>query len=153
MNKDVITPENIGVSYSLEGGYNFESGFSFSLAYMKFDANDLLLDNLSGIVNYRFNAFGDYVPYFGALAGYSSLTWNANLLTSNSDSASSSDSPFVGSQAGIKYKGFESISLLLGYQCIFMNHTTNIQDDDNQIVSKLQHETLHSIQMGIQYNF
>ena len=143
-------PNNKGISFNLEGGYHFENGFSSSLSYMKFNASDLVFDNVYGTINYRFRDFNDFVPYFGALVGYSSLVWNIDPveeIVGDSDS----ESFFAGTQTGILYKGFDSFSLLLGYQCMFMGHITNIEDGDSS--SKLQHETLHTIQMGIQYNF
>ena len=150
--KDIVIPSNSGISFSLEGGYHFENGLSFSLAYMKFNAGDLVFDNTYGVANYRFSSFGGFVPYFGVLAGYSSLVWNISPIKDvSSASSNNSESFFTGSQTGILYKGFDIISILIGYQCIFMSHTTNISNGTD--TSKLEHKALHSLQIGIQYNF
>ena len=149
---DIIVPNNKGISFTLEGGYNFESGFTSSLSYMKFDAGDLVFDNIYTTINYRFSAIGHFVPYFGVLAGYSSLVWNVDPIANPAaGSSNDSESFFAGSQTGIMYNGFDTVSLFFGYQCMFMGHTTNIQEGTNS--SKLQHDALHSIQMGVQYNF
>jgi len=149
---EIIVPNNTGISFDLEGGYHFKNGFSTSLSYMKFDASDLVFDNIYGTVKYRFSDFNNYVPYFGILAGYSSLVWNVDPIKNPAEGSSNdSESFFAGSQAGIIYTGFETVSLSFGYQCMFMGHTTNIEEGDNS--SKIQHDALHSIQLGVQYNF
>jgi len=150
--EDLKVPNNTGISFNLDGGYHFENGFSTSLSYMKFDASDLVFDNIYGTINYRFSDFNNFVPYFGVLAGYSSLVWNVDPIKNPAEGSSNdSESFFAGSQTGIIYTGFEVVSLSFGYHCMFMGHTTNIEDGVNS--SKLQHDTLHSLQIGVQYNF
>jgi len=146
-------PNNSGINYMIDGGYNFENGFSFGLAYMKFDASDLVFDNMYGIVNYRFANNNNFTPYFGVLAGFSSLKWSVDpILNASETSNNDSTSLIGGTQAGVIYNGIEDISLLLGYKCIIMGHTTNIEVDTDNI-SKLQHKALHTLQLEIQYNF
>ena len=149
-------PNNSGINYIIDGGYNFENGFSLGLAYMKFDASDLVFDNMYGIVNYRFGNYKGFTPYFGALAGFSSLKWSVDPISVDLSNAQLSDkdsSSFIGgTQAGVMYTGIENISLLFGYKCIITGHTTNIKVDTDNI-SKLEHNALHTLQLGIQYNF
>ncbi|MEA1982452.1 MAG: outer membrane beta-barrel protein [Campylobacterota bacterium] len=149
-------PKNEGLTLSASAGYNFKSGFSLGLGYMNFDANDIEFDNLYTELNYRFEAYNSFVPYFGLLAGYSSLTWSVSPIPSpQAVSNNDSDSPFGGTQAGMLYRVVDGVSLLGVYQCLFMEHTTNVNTSTqtSQNLSQLQHNTLHSLQIGINYNF
>lgn len=149
-------PNNAGMTLGASAGYNFESGFALGLGYMNFDATDIEFDNLYTELNYRFEEHDSFVPYFGALVGYSSLTWNVSPIPSPQKvSNNNSDSFFWGTQAGILYKISDSVSLTSVYQCVFMGHTTNINTSTQTVrnVSALEHNTLHSLQLGINYNF
>jgi hypothetical protein len=152
----IQAPNTSGIALSAMGGYNFQSGFSLGLGYMSFDAKDIVFENLYMDLNYRFKEFDTFVPYFGVLAGYSSLIWNTSPIPSpQANSNNNSDSFFGGSQVGILYKGLPYISLFGVYQCMFMQHTTNINSSTSTVsnTSTLQHNTLHSLQFGINYNF
>ena len=146
-------PNNSGMHYLIDGGYNFENGFSLSLAYMILGTGDLAFSNIYTTVNYRFGNFKYFTPYFGVLAGFSSLKWNVDPILNASEASNNDSASFIGgTQVGVIYNGYKNISLLLSYKSIIMGHTTNIEVDANNI-SQLQHKVLHSIEVGIQYNF
>jgi len=152
----ITKPKTQGVAISASAGYNFQNGFSFGLGYMNFDTEDIAFNNLYTQLNYRFESHGSFVPYFGLLGGYSSLTWNVSPIPSpRAASNSNSDSLFGGTQAGMLYRVVDGFSLFGVYQCLFMGHTTNINTSTqtSQNLSQLQHNTLHSLQLGIKYNF
>lgn len=151
---EINKPKNSGLSYGVDAGYNFYDHFAIGLGYLKFDTDDLVFNNLYGILNYKFSPFKEkFTPYFEVVAGYSTLKWNIDPITNaSSDSNNDSTSPFLGTQAGILYSLSQHISLFTEYQCMFMTHTTNLTVD-NKNRSKIQHTTLHSLQIGLQYNF
>lgn len=147
-------PKNSGLSYGVDAGYNFYDNFFIGLGYLKFDTDDLVFNNIYGILNYKFSPFKEkFTPYFEVVAGYSTLKWNIDPITNaSSDSNNDSTSPFLGTQAGILYSLSQHISLFSEYQCMFMTHTTNLTVDSKNR-SKIEHTTLHSLQIGLQYNF
>lgn len=149
-------PKNSGLSYILNGGYHFKNDFTLSLNYMYFDASDIEFSNIYASVDYRLKSYDNITPYFGLLSGYSNLVWNKNPVTTvNTVSQNKSDSYFLGTQAGVMYNLSKPVSYFIKYQCIFMEHTTNIDTSTATTtnLSKLQHTTLHSLNLGIQYNF
>lgn len=151
-------PKNSGISYNVNGGYVFKSNFAFEIGYLRFDATDLLFDNLYGAINYRFNDYklgvnNDYVAYIGFIAGYSSLKWFHSPIPPPPDEDSShnnSTSYLFGTKTGLIYNMFDTFSMFVGYQCLFLGHTTNLTDTDGR-TSKLEHNTIHTLQLGIEF--
>ncbi len=151
-------PKNSGISYNVNGGYVFKSNFAFEVGYLRFDASDLLFDNVYSAVSYRFNDYrlgtdNDYVAYIGFMAGYSSLKWFHSPIPPPPDEDSShnnSTSYLFGTKTGLIYNMFDSFSMFVGYQCLFMSHTTNLTDTDGK-KSKLEHNTLHTLQLGVEF--
>ncbi len=149
ININVKEPNNSGLGYNIDIGYIFKNNFSIAVGYMNFNTSDIMFDNVYSAINYRFSNFNNISPFFGALVGYSSLRWSTPpLIGAADDSSSNSDSIFGGTQAGIIYKGFTPSNIYIAYQCLFMNHKTNIETD-----SSIKHNTLHTLQLGFQYNF
>ena len=145
-------PNSSGVSYSLEVGYLFKNSLSFSVNYMQLDASDLVFDNIYGSFDYRFNEFEDFTPFLGVSMGFSTLKWNIDPIdNATSDSNKDSSSILWGTSAGVIYPMAYSLFLSLSYQCMFMQHTTDIQDATNK--SSLQHNSMHSLLIGLQYKF
>ncbi|MEA3228749.1 MAG: hypothetical protein U9P38_06740 [Campylobacterota bacterium] len=144
-------PNNKGISYNIDGGYTLKNGFSIGLGYLRFDATDLLFDNVYGSLNYRFNDYYDYTPYIGVLGGFSGLKWFTDPIDNPLEGSNNDSSSFLfGTQTGIVYNSGSVVSLYLGYQCLFMNHITNITlDKENS--SKLKHNTLHTLQIGLHF--
>jgi hypothetical protein len=146
-------PKNTGMSILLEGGINLNYNLSTGIGYARFATSDLVFNNIYGVVNYAFTSYKDITPYFGVIAGYSSLSWNKDPISNaTADSNNDSTSPYYGTQAGVKYSGFNIGDIYVSYQCLFMSHTTTIEVDSSNI-SKLQHNILHSLQIGYQYKF
>jgi len=146
-------PENAGISYTLYGGYDFENSFSILLNYMYLDATDLEFHNIYTSLLYRFEKFETLVPYFGASVGYSSLKWNTSPIEEASPSSNNNSADIMyGTEVGFNYTLTQTIALKLNYNCLFLNHTTNIEQSSTNR-SKLEHNTLHSITTSIQYNF
>jgi len=143
-------PKNKGVSYNIDGGYTFENGFSIGVGYLRFDATDLLFDNVYGSINYRFNDYNNFIPYIGALGGYSSLKWFTDPIDNPVEGNNDSSSLLFGTQTGLVYRLTSIVSVYAGYQCLFMNHITNITVDTKNR-SQLKHNTLHTIQMGLHF--
>ena len=146
-------PKDSGMSYTAEAGKIFDNGFSLSLGYMRFNTDDLVFNNIYARVNYTFAKQYVFSPYFGVLAGTSDLKWNSDPIENmSSDSSIDSDSLFMGTQVGVVYNSFDKISYSLGYQCIFMNQTTNIEVDSTN-KSSLKYDTIRSLQLGVRYKF
>jgi len=150
---DVNEPNSSGVNYVIYGGYDFENGLSLLLNYMYLDSSDLEFTNIYSSLNYRFEPVGLLNPYVGVSLGYSSLRWNTSPIalastTSNNDS----DDILYGTQLGFNHYLSQSISLKVDYSCLFLKHTTNITQNVTN-VSKIQHNTLHSLLVSLQYSF
>jgi len=143
-------PKNKGVSYNIDGGYTFENGFSMGVGYLRFDATDLLFDNLYGSINYRFNDYNNFIPYIGALGGYSSLKWFTDPISNKVEGNNDSSSLIFGTQTGLVYRLNSFVAIYVGYQCLFMNHITNITVDSKNR-SQLKHNTLHTVQIGLHF--
>jgi hypothetical protein len=145
-------PKVDGISYNIGFGYLMQN-FVFALNYMRIDTKDLLFNNTFGEIGYRFKQFYKYRPYFAAIAGYSSLKWSINPIDNASVSSNNdSKSPFYGTKAGIIYDFYKNVELYSSYQCIFMQHTTNLEVGSSNI-SKLQHNISHTIEFGLNYKF
>ncbi len=149
----VKEPSASGQNYSLYGGYDFANGVTLLANYMYLNTNDLEFSNYLGSLNYRFEHLGAFVPYIGCSLGYSSLKWNTSPIA-NASPSSNNDSAGIayGTQIGLLYKLFQNISLKVDYSYLFLNHTTNITQGTTGR-SKLQHNTLDSILIGLEYTF
>jgi hypothetical protein len=149
----IIEPKNSGLSYDIDGGYVLDNNFVIGMGYLSFDADDIKFSNIYGMLEYRCKEYKDITPFLGLLGGYSTLAWSTDPIEnptqeSNNDSAS----PFMATKAGIIYSGLKNIDVTFGYKCMFMSHATNIELDSSN-KSRLEHKTLHSIELGIQYKF
>lgn len=149
----VEEPNNSGPNYNLYAGYDFDNALSllFNISYI--NASDLEFNNYYASLNYRFQKIAKLEPYFGVSLGFSSLTWNTSPIPlASPDSNNDSDDMMYGTQVGFNYSLNQRISFKLDYSCLFLNHTTNITQDATN-TSKLQHNTLHSLVLGLAYNF
>lgn len=149
----VEEPKNSGANYNLYAGYDFDNALSllFNISYL--NASDVEFTNYYTSLNYRLQKIGNFEPYFGVSLGYSSLTWNTSpIALASPDSNNDSDDMMYGTQVGFNNKLSQSISFKLDYSCLFLNHTTNITQDASN-TSKLEHNTLHSIVLGLAYSF
>jgi len=145
-------PKTDGYLISTGIGYLFDN-ISFTLDYDRIDTKDLLFSNISATIDYRFEKVLSVKPYFGIIGGYSSLKWSVDPIDNPStQSNNDSKSPFYGTNAGILYNFSKDIELFSSYQCIFMDHTTNIELSTTD-KSKLQHNISHSIEFGLNYKF
>ena len=149
----VNEPNSSGINYNLHGGYDFANGVSLLANYMYLNTDDLEFSNYYGSLNYRFEHLGVFIPYIGASLGYSSLKWNTSPIALASPSSNNDSADIMyGTQIGLLYNIFQTISLKVDYSYLFLNHTTNITQGTTGS-SKLQHNTLHSILIGLQYHF
>ncbi|QSZ40609.1 hypothetical protein GJV85_00235 [Sulfurimonas aquatica] len=149
-------PNSNGISYTLGAGYNFKNGFFISTNYMHLNTDDIAFDNIYASLNYKFENIKKFTPYFGLMSGYSRLGWSVGPIDSvDPVSNNNSDSLFFGTLAGVLYESTENFSYFINYDCLFMQHTTNIDNSTATSIniSSLKHNTLHSLKLGIQYNF
>ena len=149
----VNDPKPSGVNYDLFGGYDFASGVTLLVNYMYLNTNDLEFSNYYSSLHYRFEHLGGFVPYVGGSLGYSSLKWNTSPIANASPSSNNNSADIMyGTHIGLLYNIFQKVSLKVDYSYLFLNHTTNITQGTTGS-SKLQHNTLHSILIGLQYHF
>ncbi len=149
----VSDPKSSGVDYSLFGGYDFANGVSLLVNYMYLNTKDLEFSNYYGSLHYRFEHLGPFIPYVGASLGYSSLKWNTSPIANASPSSNNNSADIMyGTQIGLLYELFQNISLKVDYNYLFLHHTTNITQGTTGS-SKLQHNTLNTILIGLQYSF
>lgn len=150
---DVTEPNSSGMSYNIYVGYDFKKDLTLLFNYMYINTNDLAFHNYYGSLNYRFKNIGMLEPYFGVSLGYSALLWNTSPIASASPSSNNnSDDMLYGTQVGFNYKLNREIFLKVDYSCLFLNHATNIAQDTTN-TSKLEHDTLHSLMIGLGYSF
>jgi len=153
---NISEPSKNALSYAFEGGYNYANGFSTSLGYFSFSTSDIVFNNLYLGVEYRFIDYKNYTPYFGFLAGYSSLNWSAApITTADPTSSSRSESLFLGSKSGFSYNAYDPFILYIEYQLMFMEHATHIDASvgTTSNTSVLKNDILQTFQVGIQYKF
>lgn len=152
----ITEPNDKGVVYNLGIGYEFKNNFLLGFNYMNLNLKDLVFTNIYGDIKYQFNTYKKFTPYFGLLIGISDLKWKVDPIEANQDNLNNkSESIFWGSSAGIIYNRFSTISIYSGYQCIFMNHTTNITNKTTTSTnsSVLQHNSIHLLKIGLIYKF
>ncbi len=142
-----------GLNYELGGGYRFDNGLSLSLSYMKADTSDLLFDNIISEFNYNFSNKSGVAPFIGLSLGYGALTWNIDPIDNqSSDSNNDSNSILFGTQMGFIYEGLKYISIYTSYQYLAMQHITTIEIDASNS-NTIENQAIHSLKLGIVYNF
>lgn len=155
---EIFLPKENGISYGATVGNTFKNNIFISANLLRSDTNDLIFNNYYASINYMFGPFRSFSPYIGALIGYSQLIWNMNPLdNTKNDSSNSSESLFVGTQIGAKYKVYEKTSIYINYQCLYMDQTTKLTittvGTTEEETSLLKHNSLHNLQLGVQYSF
>ena len=150
---DAITPKSSGIDFNIYGGYDFANGVSLLANYMNLNSDDLVFQNYYGSINYRFTPISKLVPYFGLSLGYSSLSWYTSPIENASSSSDNNSGDILyATQVGFNYRLVEILSLKVDYSCLFLNHTTNITKDATN-TAKIQHNTMHSVIIALQYTF
>jgi len=149
----IIDPKNGGISYKLEAGLKLKYRFDILGGFMILDSDDLVFTNFYTALNYNLKPYKNITPYVGVIVGYSSLKWNTDPIPNAANGSNNdSTSPFYGTQVGASYRIDKNIDIVGSYDCFFMHHVTNIEIDANN-KSKLEHNILHSVNVGIRYNF
>lgn len=152
----ITEPNDKGLVYNLGVGYEFKNRFLLGFNYMNLNLKDLVFSNIYGDIKYKFKSYKKYTPYFGLLIGFSDLKWKVDPIKAKQENLNNkSESIFWGSSAGIFYDGFSNLSIYSGYQCIFMNHSTNITNKTTTATnfSVLQHSSIHLLKIGFLYRF
>ncbi len=144
-------PSNSSLSYGLELGYKFNRDYRMALSYLNANATDVSFSNIYMSGNYLFESFSNMTPYIGLILGYSQLKWNTSPMPSSEFTNSSSSSMLTGTQIGLLYPFSKQISVYTAYQFVLMNHVTYLPPPSSK--SELQHNSLHNLQIGLQYNF
>jgi hypothetical protein len=145
-------PKNSGINFLLYAGYNMGNDFSFSINFLRMDADDLVFDNMYGLVSYKFAQINGFEPNFGVSLGSSSLKWSKAPIEDSTASNNNSEDILYGTQLGVKYEGFKNLTPFIQYHCMFMKHNTNLTYE-TQNKSELKHKTLHSVLLGLEYSF
>lgn len=144
-------PETAGLSYLVNGGYTFDNGIDWSLAYMLASTGDLSYTNIYTSLNYQFDNFDNFVPYVGLIVGYSSLTWDISPTTN--PERPDSTSAMYGLQAGFSYPLSDSMFLTSSYLASMMDHKANILDDSDATVASIEHGLMHTVLFGVEFQF
>ena len=131
-----------GMSYLLEGGYEYGNGLSLSLAYLNASTSDISIHNIYGAVNYRYDLDNDFCVGGGLLLGYSSLE------ISSYASSSASKNLVYGFDLAAEYKLMEKLYLFSKYQGFFLNHTISINN-----TASISFKYTHNILFGVGYKF
>ncbi len=131
-----------GMSYLLEGGYEYGNGLSVSLAYLNTSTSDISIHNIYGEVNYRYDLDNDFCVGGGLLLGYSSL----ELISYASSSASKN--LVYGFDLAAEYKLMDKLYLFSKYQGLLLNHTIKINNS-----ASISFSYTHNILFGAGYKF
>ncbi len=141
---DKITSKfsNNRTSYLLEGGYEYENGFSLSLAYLNTSTSDISMQTVYEAVNYRYDLNNGFRLGGGILVGLSSLEINSYASTSASRNL------VYGFDLAVEYKLKDKLYLFTKYQGFLLTHTINI---NNTKSISLNHT--NNILFGLGYKF
>lgn len=149
-NAEVKEPGTSGMSYGVGFGYEFSKKFWASVGYDVLGTGDFTLNNIYASLNYNFFQTQDLSVYGGALAGYSSLSWDSSLQEGAQTSGPSSF--FAGAQVGLRYPlGLEGLSLFSNYSLASFNLKTAVEGTGTE--GSVEQSMTHKIQLGLQYNF
>jgi len=147
-------PKTDGLSQSLGLNYLWSHNLLVGVNVMRMSSSDLIFTNSYLSIDYKFEKITqEYFPYFGVIGGYSLLKWNIDPVGNSETSNNDSQSFFYGTHVGIIHPLSPIWDFVIDYQCIFMNHTTNLTKKDTTDKSKLQHNISNTLQIGLQYHF
>lgn len=143
-------PKEGSIGYTLDVGYEFDNGLLLSLGYSMINNSDISVGNQYLSIKYKFNTDTRYYPYFGFLAGVSSVKWNIKPLQNPIYIDDKSTSMLSGLESGVIYP-MSQLSLYLGYTVLIMNHKAVLESDTG--ISQLYFKRLDNIIFGVQYHF
>jgi len=147
-------PKTDGFSQLLGLNYLWNSNVLVGFNLMRMSSSDLVFTNGYISLDYKFKKITQtYFPYFGILSGYSLLTWNIDPVGNSKTSENNSQSFFYGTHVGVVHPLSSVWDFVIDYQCIFMNHTTNLTKKGTTDRSKLQHNLSNTLQIGLRYHF
>ncbi|MDY0247549.1 MAG: SPOR domain-containing protein [Methanosarcina mazei] len=145
------TPSSSGISYTLGGGYRFDTQWSGALYYATLSSGDVTFENIYAGAYYDFLEEQSFSLYGGLLVGMSTLSWDTAPLA-GATANSGSDSFFVGLEAGADYPlGIEGLSLRASYSLLFADHKTSLAYGTQS--GTIEHGMLHNLQLGVRYGF
>ena len=135
-----------GMSFGVEGGYYFTNNIFMTLNYQHIDLDDVSFDNIYTKLDYKFSDIYPVSPYIGVIAGYSLLTWNDYVDTSDTASTYC-----YGVELGSEVYVSESIIVGVSYSYTVVDFVTtyNILEES----SIISHKGLHNLSFGIKYSF
>ena len=139
-----------GINYGAEIGYYFNNNIFISIDYQKTDLKDVSLNNAFTTLNYQFDEMYSFSPYIGAIAGYSTITWEKEPIDFATGKTSAS-SILGGLQVGSDISLYGGVSLSIFYRYLMMNNITNIETGTGK--SKIEHNSEQNLNVGIKYNF
>lgn len=133
---------NSGMSYALEGGYNFYDNLSISLAYLNSSTDGISMFDIYTAINYKYPVEGDFSIGAGLVLGYSSLEID------DYPSSTPSTNMLFGYNLAIYYELTNNFDLFTKYNGFFKNHVININD-----TSKIEFDYTNNFLIGIEYKF
>jgi len=139
-----------GINYGAEIGYYFNNNIFISIDYQKTDLEEVSLNNAFTTLNYQFDEIYSFSPYIGAIAGYSTITWEKEPIDFATGKTSAS-SILGGLQVGSDISLYGGVSLSIFYRYLMMNNITNIETGTGK--SKIEHNSEQNLNVGIKYNF
>ena len=133
---------NSGLSYALEGGYEFYDGLSVSLAYLDTSTSDITMFNIYGAINYRYHIIDEFSIGGGLILGVSSLEIDSY------SSSTASINLLYGYDLAVFYEIIDNFDIYTKYQGLYKDHVINI---DN--TTDIEFDYTHNYLVGIGYKF
>lgn len=139
-----------GVNYGIEAGYGFSKNIFMTINYQRTDLENIAFNHAFSSLNYKWNEFKLMAPYFGVLAGYSSMTWKNSPIDATTSTPCAS-SFISGAQVGSEIPIYYDFTMVIFYRYFMMDYTTNIKTRSGE--KEITHNGEQNLNMGIRYNF
>lgn len=153
MSGDVEVPSigASGVSYGVAFGYELSDQIWASVDYDMLGTDSFTLSNIYTTLNYNFFQGEDLDIFAGATVGYSSLSWDSNLLDGGESSGPTSF--FAGAQIGVIYPVMEGFSVVSSYTLRSYKLNTVLTNALESTSGAIEQSMTHKVTLGLQYNF
>jgi len=138
-------PENEGISYGIELGFNYSNNIFYTINYDYLDLDQAFMQNITASINYKINGF-----YAGVVAGMSSFEWD-EAPTPTPIYEDTSDEFIYGVKLGYDYPINDNLIVYAQYQFLQTEHLTDITSGDNK--SEILYENINHSTIGIKYQF
>lgn len=142
-----------GYSFELESGYYMSTNIFTTLTYQRIILNDISIHNFSTSINYEFDATYGFKPFLGLTLGYGFLAWEDGVFDTAGTQNVTASGISTGLKIGLVKEFTESFSYYLLYKYTLTDFKTALVNSTNTSSVNVNHNSIHSLGLGIRYNF